>query len=556
MATCTIIDIPKTKSAAADPSARSFLTTLPPEIRNPIYEYVFKRDEPVLPRDDHVFLENFRYESSIDCRQRIVDKGFRHGLSGCVGLLLSCRQVYHEAVGILYGQNHFMFSHCPKQQITSTCKWLVSIGSNYELLSRVSIDADGIGITSGAYDLLPLLKLIWNHPQTKCRFAFASSGLLLADGWNTYAPSIDGVPPSAFLNGVLFALGTTDALGLKQYAISSRLMSSITFCYGDFGSIYGYVKHTDRDIKHHLPHTRREFDILDHGSKVQWKESKQLSFLSLPPVLLSAINAYAKSSDTGIVFDLDKKKVRGYYAGLSRVNNFLRYDIDRMTTRVYNKLVIRMSTQKTTTDFDSFRALQEWFVIQRFASLLNWKCSIAMILKFKLPTAKPAADLRIDISKLLHLFAHDDSELIITVQGIDSSRSHTCCIMWHDLRRAVFLLLSDLLLSFPSKAYAPLPPIWINGHGTVLCAKYPATISSEEKTIPYPYTVEGPANIREQICRKIESVAQSGRDDHRREPGNGELEDAESLADMWYYFRDYLWWTDCLWRTSEWESIE
>jgi len=173
-----------------------------------------------------------------------------------------------------------------------------------------------------------------------------------------------------------------------------------------------------------------------------------------------------------------------------------------------------------------------------------------MILKFKLPTGKPAADLRIDISKLLHIFDHDESELIITAQEMNSSRSHTYCIMWRDLRRAVFLLLSDLLLSFPSKAYAPLPPIWINGHGTLLCAKYPATVRSEEKTIPYSYTVEGPANIPEQIYRKIKSVEQSGREDHRHEPQDWELGDSESLADMWYYFRDYLWWTDVLWRQT------
>jgi len=364
MATPTVIEIPKTKSAAADPSARSFLTTIPPEIRNRIYEYLLKSDEPVLLRDDHASLGRFRHESSIVCGQRVVERGFRHGLSGCVGLLLSCRQVYHEAAGIFYGQNHFMFSQCPRQQANSTCKWLVSIGSNYELLSRVSINVDGFGIRSRAYDLLPLLKLIWNHPQAKCQFAFAGSGLPLANGWNTNAYSDDRIPPSALLNGVLFALGTTDALGLKQYAISSRLMSSITFCYGAFGSTSGYVKHTDGGTKHYPPHSRKEFDILNHGSKVQWKESKQLSFLSLPNVLLSAINASAKSYDTGIVFDLDTKKVRGYNAGLSRVDNFLWFDIDKMTTRVYNKLVIRMSTQEATTDFDSFRALQEWFGIR------------------------------------------------------------------------------------------------------------------------------------------------------------------------------------------------
>ena len=297
MATPTVIEIPKTKSAAADPSARSFLTTLPPEIRNRIYEYVFKSDEPVLPRDGHVFLERFRHEYSIDCGQRVVEKGFRHGLSGCVGLLLSCRQVYHEAVGILYGQNHFMVSLCPSQQANSTCKWLVSIGSNYELLSRVSIDTDGLEISSEAFELLPLLKLIWNHAQAKCEFAFVS-GSSLSQERNNGAGYHDPITAADLMNRALVELGTADVLNLRQYAKYSGLISSIMIWHHE-DDRFGYVEYKDSTIPHSFPHPGRCFDISDHGSKIQWKESEQLSLLSLTYEFLSAIKrTYAHPTQT------------------------------------------------------------------------------------------------------------------------------------------------------------------------------------------------------------------------------------------------------------------
>lgn len=174
---------------------------------------------------------------------------------------------------------------------------------------------------------------------------------------NFYGP----LPPITLLNGVLFALGTADALDLRQYARHPRLMSSITiFCSGVY-TPYGYVEHADPDAQHPFPHSERKFNILDHGSKVQWQEPQQLSLLSLPDEFLADINVYAtRPSDTMVVFDLDAKKSRGYHTGLAGVNRMLRYEIDHERTRVYGEIVIQTSTQETTTDFNGFRALQEW----------------------------------------------------------------------------------------------------------------------------------------------------------------------------------------------------
>jgi len=560
MAKPTVIEIPKTTSAAADPRAPSILTTLPPETRNRIYEYVFKRDEPVLLREDSAPAEELRHGLFDNLMYRASEQGgenedFGHDLSGYVGLLLSCRQVYHEAVGILYGQNTFLFSQFLQNQTRSICTWLASIGSHYRLLSRVYIDADGFGIRFTAYDLLPLLKLLWNHPQAKCQFVFASSARLLAQVRNDDPESCDSSPLMTTMNDILFALGTTDSLGLKKYAKYPRLMSSIIVCFGISSFEGGYVQHADSDDMQHILSSRREFDVSDHGSRVQWKESQRLSLLSLPDALLLAINAYASACDTSILFDLNTKKVRGYRVGLSGVNDRLRYDIDQMHTRVYDEVAIQMSTQEATTNFNDFEALQKLLGINSFEELINpfgrrkEHCFINMILIFKLSIPEPTVDLRININKLLHTFQRDYGGLVITVQESDSSVEGTQSIMWHHVQKAVFLLLSDVLERYPSEATRPLPDIWMDGHGTVLRATYRATATSEERIIPYASTSDDPVNMDAQGYRKIKRIHQLEilNDNSGVHPYNYAVIDG--VLGMWGSLRNHLWedWQMTVW---------
>jgi hypothetical protein len=101
--------VPKTMSSPNDPGAPSFLTSLPPEMRNMIYEILFKRDEPVLVHnaeayhaeppqrsdyyDEEDFINNVAdfdlcYDSEIACNTE-----FDYGFDLALSLLLSCRQI-------------------------------------------------------------------------------------------------------------------------------------------------------------------------------------------------------------------------------------------------------------------------------------------------------------------------------------------------------------------------------------------------------------------------------------------------------------------------------
>jgi hypothetical protein len=100
--------IPRTVSRPSNPEEPSFITSLPPEIRNRIYDVLFKRDVPVmLYADPDAFRMQEQYEcDSVFCSSRC---GSYHQFATSVNLFKTCRQVYTEAAGVLYGANHFIF---------------------------------------------------------------------------------------------------------------------------------------------------------------------------------------------------------------------------------------------------------------------------------------------------------------------------------------------------------------------------------------------------------------------------------------------------------------
>jgi len=216
-----------------------------------------------------------------------------------------------------------------------------------------------------------------------------------------------------------------------------------------------------------------------------------------------------------------------------------------MHTRVYDEIVVRMSTQEARTDFNNFKALRKLLEVGNFDSLVNNRrekdCFINMILMFKLSIPEPTADLRININKLLLAFNSDHGSLVITVQGPDSSMKDTQSVRWQHIQTAVFLLLSDVSEQYPSKTHQPLPQIRINGYGTVLHATYPATAISEEKIIPCSYGIDDPADLLDQYHRKTEYLDQTGiLGDLASSYDVYSYMDNDSLGSMWYCLRYYL----------------
>lgn len=213
------MEIPKAASVPLDAQLPSFLT-LPSEIRNQIYELLFLRDGPVYVHslrayhagkpteselDEYSMNETFRQDQDYDARldagiPRVPEdrddlKLFDHGLWRSLGLLKSCRQIYHEGVGVIYKNNSFVISctqpahassgyyassldkdYCPLHYAPT---WLKSLGMQYRHLKDVRIDLSvrcggscGHAFGDDTFDLLPILRVVWQHPQTPCNITF------------------------------------------------------------------------------------------------------------------------------------------------------------------------------------------------------------------------------------------------------------------------------------------------------------------------------------------------------------------------------------------------
>lgn len=125
--------IPIKMSQPLRPAGRPFLE-LPPEIRNNIYELLFQSPQE---RDSRQL-------------QRPV-RGLYQVQPG-ISLLRTCRQVHHEAAGVLYACSELVFSAHMRTQymfpsqylVTEISDWFQSIGQHIELVKKLIIDCTSL----------------------------------------------------------------------------------------------------------------------------------------------------------------------------------------------------------------------------------------------------------------------------------------------------------------------------------------------------------------------------------------------------------------------------
>ena len=267
MTTPTTLSIPRTTSSAAT-TGPSFLTTFLTEVRNAIDRHLFKREDPVLIRkrelveltapvlrgDSRRFARRLQeYRDLCDAESK-ADDDFNHGLQYCISLLRTCRQEYHEAVGVLYSENTFVvtrplhehdYQTSGYHQIDHTPVWLSGLGSRQQMLRKIVIDADAMCplecdlSPSCDYDVLPLLRFLWSYPEFIDVVKFEHTGRNLPGHSNGTSADedeedlVDGETRglAQYLNGVLYTLAKSDALQLRRYAYSDRLLESVYICY-------------------------------------------------------------------------------------------------------------------------------------------------------------------------------------------------------------------------------------------------------------------------------------------------------------------------------------
>jgi hypothetical protein len=145
-----------------------------------------------------------------------------------------------------------------------------------------------------------------------------------------------------------------------------------------------------------------------------------------------------------------------------------------------------MTFHKATTDFSNFQALERWMSMELSKDMIGTQLNVTpasstdLVLRFELPTSTRFGVLRINIATVLRLLPALKGYCGITLSDPNTTAESSVRVQWGKLQRAVFLLLSDIIDQRPQEANQPLPQIWLDGHGTILRATYPATATSDD----------------------------------------------------------------------------
>jgi hypothetical protein len=377
------IQIPKTASNPIDPGVPSFLTILPAEIRNSVYEILFKRDEPVLlhnteayhekcPQEFHMTAYEFKYFHETFESEIGQDEEFRHNLQEGLSLLRSCRQIYHEAAGILYGQNAFIISRALDRhdeddqygegihdfynyhQFTYAPRWLSGLGSQIALLKNVVIDMDGSCPSScelhlDRFNVLPLLRILWKYPEHAHTITFAHTGRKVSHHVNdTNLETRNGGLPQLFTR-LFQALVTEDALNLRRCTRHDRLLRAVNVFLPE---LCGSISHKNSSW---IREAESKFAIGPAGDILhivdRWPKS---SFSGLSAQLKQRILCSVFMPAESVVFDLNSRTVHGLEKKILHLYKFTRF-VPRVNTVSY-KLESRMKLI-ASHEFDTLKEL-------------------------------------------------------------------------------------------------------------------------------------------------------------------------------------------------------
>ncbi|KAI5375235.1 hypothetical protein J4E82_006103 [Alternaria postmessia] len=517
------------RSSPMDPSEVSFLTTLPPEIRNQVYGYLFKREDSVLLHNAHAFhlpcrnLENYHsglqqyydaYEAEIG-----TDEEFWPDLHQGLGLMLSCRQVYQEASGIMYGGNTFVFSriltrhdyrigtdhkHQEYLQINYAGQWLTNIGPQIFRLTKVVIDVDAMCAWYGCHgdyeliDLLPILRIVWEHPDLSKVIKFENTGRTLEGQQILRAAATDG---AILLNNLLTTLAVQDVLDLRKYCFSRRLIHSVNVELSLDRVGQGCIR-MNLGGGVFWP-----FLALDEGRTVQWKaQKKRRSFEILPEDVRERIAGLLLHNPDGITIDLTKHTMHGFDSSLSQSGLLDVYDLSRLAMRL-NNITLKLTSDQAITDFGKFEKVNDFMIMRggnegfyRMAEHLRKYNTQTIILEIAPAEVIALSAVRVNINHLMYYLTyphfHPESIIRLTLTPPPSTGApqQITTISMKKLQRQLFLLLSDIIqetieehteslktsTNFApalSNQMNPYCDFWIDGYGKLLHAVF-----EEDKT--------------------------------------------------------------------------
>ncbi|KAK7186897.1 hypothetical protein DPSP01_007085 [Paraphaeosphaeria sporulosa] len=221
-----LLTLPKVVSSPAYPNALPFLTSLPAELETMIYQILFSAEEP------------------ITLAERQFDENEKHKLHPVMPCLRTYRQIYSEAISILYIDNTWMFTRpsnfCDQDCHPTDCisTWIEEVESNMNLIKRVIVD---VGRTCPSrcrrsvsiYDMILLAKMDWTNARQagediEFEITFEDRGGHLGDPLHRdIAPSLSPLSEADFLNNVFRSLVIENSLYLFQYNRFEKVLDTV-----------------------------------------------------------------------------------------------------------------------------------------------------------------------------------------------------------------------------------------------------------------------------------------------------------------------------------------
>jgi hypothetical protein len=578
-----------------DPDAPSLITTLSVDIRLLIFEVLFKRDGPFLLHNADFYHAHEPEVKKMYSDQRNADRTikafhnqyfdelggdheFVHAYDMGIAVLLSCRQIYHEGAAILYSANEFVISRVTNRHdddddydrfhhyyeyhpFNYADEWLSGIGSQHSLLKKVILDTDSLcpeGCENGLeeFDILPLARFIWTHPGTEHKIKFGQSGRPLQQHTGemceiSYAEA-ECQSRVQNLNCILSEIVAKDSLNLKRLTFSTRILQSVNV---SIHSRDGYVHYRN------APFYARRFEQTGNNTDTRFELSERAPVPGLSELMRitkgKLMNHCLSESDV-VIFDLNKVVVRGIRMNIFHVNRQIRRQIcSSFSGYDHGKdVVINLTSHDLTTDFGAFSALDKVGIVSRNADQApicdlitvhrTGKARTCIVLNLEVSTPSTLNMARIDIRgfccRSLQLLGTDEVLIRFILTYPCGSRLHTeeRTIHLSDLHRRMLLLLSDVMIHSrydEDYIHDDLPSIWINGHGDLIRASFPAEDSLDQVSIDYAY---GRFNRNEVHYAGHKLIGRW--EDYVEEPGL-QTSDRTPLMDMWSCLISRYWWS-------------
>jgi hypothetical protein len=470
------------RSSPTNPDAPSFLTSLPPEIRNRIYELLFVHDEPLsVPA---VYLGTHYMNLSF----------VRGKVARAMALLRSCRQVYHEAVRTIYSQNNFTF--IPQdRRLWCVEDWCSTVSHQLLFLSKVTVELydliSNVWLT-GNYNLLPVLRILWMSK-------ISDSNIFVHHKPNWDRTSSAGDNVAAAMNSALDLLGRQDNLNLRRFLrIPCSLKSVNLDAEGRRGSVVfggAYLSPTSGapvPVPFTISHDDNYFMVESKLRPMKLFDDYTPWWINVWPVTLpdhifSTILGYATYVPAGINVDLAPSEFTNRSMGVFWTSRELRWRaMENFISN--NRFTFNFTSSSDRISAISAAAINDWPFSLPSDRTIEWRIrrlsrrssftialanSVEFIINFRPPPGVTGLeDMRINAADFVSTILEARGSTVICCrihEGNNNFKQTTeSTFSLSILRMRLFIMLSYLVEANPWRRGRACPPIYCDGHGYVV----------------------------------------------------------------------------------------